>query len=295
MNICKMILAALITLSMGGIVDAQVAGPSGLKGGKKGAPKKVGPKNHEGPGGKLDPEKVRKKSTLDKYQQTDTSGPKVAVVKAGAMVGGKTAAGTIQRIRFEGVRGAEVDLELFALDRSLTGKATLRGPALDEVAKLKAVKAKPGTYSLKSFELTTSGVHTVEVVLGATGEFRLSTKIKVPSRYEDDREWKEGRPHRILLGGMTDRSLTDLTIRAKDRSLGMTFTARLYDPDGLPVDLSPYLKLSHAGSTLSLRKMPLGIPGDYELFVADKSRATGEAAITARFNNPPMGSGKVRL
>lgn len=288
----------LVTVAALGLVGAEThAQVGGVKSGANPAAKRAAPasKVPESKGGALDPEKTLKKSRLDRYEITDTTGPRVAVVRAGSVVEGKTAAGDVQRIRFEGVRGAKVDLTLVAVDRGLTGTGILRGPHSIELAKLVEDKKTPGTYVLEDFELKTSGIFTVEVVLGALGEFRLETAMKIAKPEVDLREWKDGRPQRILLGGMTDRALTDLTVRAKDRSLNQTFNARLYDPDGLPVDLSPYLTLSGGGSTLTLRRLPLSIPGDYELFIADTSRATGDAVITSRYDDPSEGKDRVRL
>lgn len=255
------------------------------------------PKSPESKGGPLDPEKVRKKSELQETRQTDSTGPRVATVAAGAVIEGRSGADAVQRIRFEGIRGAEVDLRLEARESGVAAKGVLRGPDAEEVATFTAVKGKDGVYELDGFALPASGVFTVEVSLdkGAAGTFRLETAMDVPSRLDEEREWTGGRPHRILLGGMTDRALRDLTVRAKDRALGLDFTARLFDPDGFPVDLEPYLKRTSDEGLLVLRGLPLGVPGDYELFVADKARVTGEATITARFDNPPESKERVKL
>lgn len=280
-------LAALAFALLGGPALAQLGPKSPL--GKPKTPFKNG--------GKFDPESDGKKSRIRERESVDTGGPKDVTIAPGDRVDGRAGFGVTHRVRFFGVSGARITLRLESRDEDATATAVLRDPDGDEVAALDPVDRKPGSYLLDDFELPASGEYALEIALdgGESGDYRLETSVAYPRPEPEVLSFEHGRPRRILLSGMPGRRLIELKLRAEDVRDGLDFSARLFDPDGVSVDLDPYLRTGAGGSALFLRDLPLEMPGDYELFIADKARVEGSARLTIRFSNPPAGKARIRL
>lgn len=273
----------VLGLASGGDAQGQFGGPPKL-------PKPPTPKAPAGP--------VPKKwKVLDRrYDSQDDIRAADITLRAGDRATGRVATGTVHRLRFAAPIDGRLTLRLSGHTARLPLTATLRDPLGDTAATLDPVKSRPGLYQLDSFPIHRSGMWLLEITSphAEVNTFELSTALELPTSRREDVAMDDGRPLLLELGGMPGRSLADLRLRGLTGENSRQFIARLVDPDGIPCDLTPYLRESSTGA-ITLSRVPLEIAGTWRLTLADRARGQGDVRLEMRYDNPPAGHTTHRL
>ena len=285
MNLSRILACAIALLALSGQAEAQF--PKGPPKGKPPAPKS--------PTGGSPP--LNKWKVLDhRYDPEQGTSGQDKKIRAGDRVVGRISAGAMHHVRFEGVTGGKVTIKLVAKNSRLALSARLRDPRANVVATLDP-KGRPGSYVLTGYELPSSGLYTIELAAAKSeiNTYELSTTMELPSTVSEVVSFEGGRPAVYEFGGVTGRTLDSMRLWTSRSDDGVHYVARLTDPDGIDVDLTPYLRGAAGGKSLHLSRVPLEILGTYRLTIADRSRGSAKAKLQLRFDNPPAGRELHRL
>ncbi len=210
-----------------------------------------------------------------------------ARILLGERVRGHVGGGASDTILFEAVAGSKLSIAIAPEDRRLTLAATVRDSSGAAVVGLAPTRKDPARLELVEFELAKTDTFRLDVGFTAnqSGTYEVETKVDAPTRLEEDWTLADGRPRELRVGGMDGRRLDELKLRVTGED-PLRLAVRIVDPDGLELPVGDFAWTATDEGTVIVTNLPLQRIGEYRIYAADKSRASGTVKVTARFTNP---------